>query len=248
MFNSLSWTARYYQHPLGEVLHTALPAGLRSGRNLPDAGERALMLAPGKVASAPPRTGSRVAALLELLAAGPIALSRLDTLLPGWRNAAISLKRRGLITATQFATNVPLRTQIDAPPLTVEQQQAIAEIASGLGEFSPTLLEGITGSGKTEVYLALIERTIARGQQALVLVPEIGLTPQALRRFRDRLPGRVEMLHSGLSDGERTRTWLAAARGEAQVILGTRSAVFTPLVACRTDRGRRGTRCLVQAT
>ena len=91
------------------------------------------------------------------------------------------------------------------------------------------MLEGITGSGKTEVYLAVIERIIAAGRQALVLVPEIGLTPQALRRFRERLPGSIAVLHSGLAEGERTRAWLAAARGEAAVVLGTRSAIFTPL-------------------
>ncbi len=97
------------------------------------------------------------------------------------------------------------------------------------GGFTPVLLDGVTGSGKTEVYLHAIADCLARGRQALVLVPEIGLTPQTLKRFRERLGVPVHALHSGLSDGERARTWAACARGEARVVVGTRSAVFLPL-------------------
>jgi primosomal protein N' (replication factor Y) len=102
-------------------------------------------------------------------------------------------------------------------------------ILADLGRFAPYLLEGITGSGKTEVYMAAIAATIGRGRQALVLVPEIALTPQTTRRFRERLGFDVAVLHSGLSERERAKAWLAAARGEARVILGTRSAIFVPL-------------------
>src|SRR5690606_37258021 len=91
------------------------------------------------------------------------------------------------------------------------------------------LLDGVTGSGKTEVYLHAIADCLARGRQALVLVPEIGLRPQLLARFRARLGVPVHATHSGLSDGERARTWAAAWRGEARVVVGTRSAVFTQL-------------------
>jgi primosomal protein N' (replication factor Y) len=129
----------------------------------------------------------------------------------------------------QLASLGPPRTPIAGPPLNAEQTTVIEEIAVQFGQFAPTLLEGITGSGKTEVYLALIKQTVARGEQTLVLVPEIGLTPQTLRRFRERLDARIEVMHSGLGDGERTRAWLAAARGEADVVIGTRSAVFAPL-------------------
>ncbi|HEY6941063.1 primosomal protein N', partial [Dokdonella sp.] len=95
--------------------------------------------------------------------------------------------------------------------------------------FAPFVLDGVTGSGKTEVYLEIIRDCLARGRQALVLVPEIALTPQALRRFRERLGVEVAALHSGLGDAERARAWLAAARGEAPLVLGTRSAVLVPL-------------------
>ena len=110
------------------------------------------------------------------------------------------------------------------------QAQAVARIGAALGAFRPFLLHGITGSGKTEVYLRLIAEVLARGGQALVLVPEIGLTPQLETRFRQAFPGaRMAMLHSALEDSARTNAWLDAARGDAQIVLGTRLAVLTPL-------------------
>ena len=226
---TLQWLSRYYLHPLGEVVETALPAGLRTARALPSEGEPALMLVAHAAAVASARQGSGSAALLLLLERGPLPVSMLDGLLPNWRRAATNLRRRGLVATTQLGTSALPRVRIDPPPLTTEQQQAVAAISKTLGDFAPFLLEGITGSGKTEVYLALIEQTLARGQQALVLVPEIGLTPQLLRRFQERLPGRIALLHSNLAESERTRAWLAASRGEVGVVLGTRSAIFAPL-------------------
>ncbi|MEJ2604230.1 MAG: primosomal protein N' [Gammaproteobacteria bacterium] len=109
-----------------------------------------------------------------------------------------------------------------------DQQAAVDAIAAAPG-FSATLLDGVTGSGKTEVYLALIESVLAAGRQALVLVPEIGLTPQLSARFTERLGRRPVILHSGLGDVERLAAWRAAREGGAGVVVGTRSAVFTPL-------------------
>jgi primosomal protein N' (replication factor Y) len=229
---TLAWAARYYQHPLGEVFETALPVGLRAPKPLPGVapGERALVRAEGAASATDlPRTGSRAAMLFELLGGGPRGYAELDTQLPGWRSAAANLRKRGLIAITQLVLRPPPRARVAGPPLTAEQDAAVAAIAASFGSFTATLLEGITGSGKTEVYLALIEQVVARGGQALVLVPEIGLTPQTVRRFRERISARIEVMHSGLADGERTRAWLAAARGEADVVIGTRSAVFAPL-------------------
>ena len=227
---TLAWAARYYQHPLGEVFETALPVGLRTPKPLPSIapGERALARTDAQPASAP-RAGSRAAALFELLGAGPRTYAQLDEQLPGWRSAATALRKRGLVVTTQLVLRTLPRAQIAGPRLTEEQDVAVAAVAARFGSFAPTLLEGITGSGKTEVYLALIEQVVARGGQVLVLVPEIGLTPQTLRRFRERTQARIEVMHSGLADGERTRAWLACARGEADVVIGTRSAVFAPL-------------------
>ncbi|HUN68433.1 MAG TPA: primosomal protein N' [Burkholderiales bacterium] len=110
------------------------------------------------------------------------------------------------------------------------QAQAVARIGASLGSFRPFLLHGITGSGKTEVYLRLIAEVLARGKQALALVPEIGLTPQLEARFRQAFPeARIAVLHSALKDGARTHAWLDAARGDAHIVLGTRLAVLTPL-------------------
>ncbi len=110
------------------------------------------------------------------------------------------------------------------------QAQAIERIGASLGGFRAFLLHGVTGSGKTEVYLRLISEVVARGQQALALVPEIGLTPQLEQRFRRAFPGaRIAVLHSALEDRARTHAWLDAARGDAQIVLGTRLAVLTPL-------------------
>ena len=102
-------------------------------------------------------------------------------------------------------------------------------VGAHLEQFSPFVLEGVTGSGKTEVYLRLIEKAVALGRQVLVLIPEIGLTPQLLARFHARLSCRVATLHSGLSDGERLSAWTHARNGTADVVVGTRSAVFVPL-------------------
>jgi primosomal protein N' (replication factor Y) len=129
--------------------------------------------------------------------------------------------------------------------LTDLQKGVVERVAAG---FHAYLLHGVTGSGKTEVYLHLVARTLERGQQALVLVPEISLTPQLEARFRHAFPDtQIALMHSGLEDIARTGAWLAAARGSAGIVLGTRLAVLAPLARLGTDRGRRRARRLVQA-
>ncbi|WP_043927250.1 replication restart helicase PriA, partial [Xanthomonas citri] len=179
---------------------------------------------------APPsrRAGSRPALLAALLRTGAVGEEQLDPLLPQWREAARSLAKREYAERVAVpADTIPPRPG-NGPPLNDEQQAATAAIRAHSG-FATYLLDGVTGSGKTEVYLQAIADCLAAGKQALVLVPEIGLTPQTLGRFRARLGVPVHALHSGLSDGERARVWAAAWRGQAQLIVGTRSAVFTPL-------------------
>ena len=112
---------------------------------------------------------------------------------------------------------------------TAEQQHAITAIDNALGGYQTFLLYGITGSGKTEVYLRVIETTLRRGQSALVLVPEIGLTPQLVARFAARFNVPLAVLHSGLTDTERLAAWRATVAGEARIVIGTRSAVFAPM-------------------
>ncbi len=123
----------------------------------------------------------------------------------------------------------------DAPPrdrdlqLNPAQHEALTQIAQHFGSFAVHLLEGVTGSGKTEVYLRLTRQIMERGQQVLVLVPEIGLTPQILAAFARRFDAPIAVLHSGLGDAERARQWRAAQQGDAAILIGTRSAVFTPM-------------------
>jgi len=227
---SLRWAARYYQHPLGEVLFAALPTSLRNARALPAAGIAAVELTPAgstALADGAPRRGTRIATLLESLADGPLATAQLDALAgaAARRNALA----RGWIAACRLAAPARATAAVAGPPLNDAQRDAATAVIAAAGGFAPFLLDGVTGSGKTEVYLEIIRDCLARGRQALVLVPEIALTPQALRRFRARLGVEVAALHSGLGDVERARAWLAAARGEAPLVLGTRSAVLVPL-------------------
>ncbi len=235
---SLRWLAGYLHAPLGEVLAAALPAALRRGEPLPDIARYGWVLnEAGRTALAALRAGRPK--LLATLLTELRDEDWLDAAAPGWRTPLRSLRERGLVaredmgemgpgSLTSFGVNEPDPMTHPTFCANAEQQQAIDAIRAADG-FAPFLLDGVTGSGKTEVYLQAIADCIARGRQALVLVPEIGLTPQALARFRARLGVPVHALHSGLSDNERAATWLAAANGQARVIVGTRSAVFVPL-------------------
>ncbi len=228
---TLRWASGYYQHAIGEVIEGALPVALRSAGALPREAPRALVLTrAGDAARADPRRrrGTRIDGLLDALADGALDVGELDQGWPGWRASARTLHARGWIAWSSAAHAAP-RAVGPGPALNAEQAAASDAIVGALGRFSAFLLDGVTGSGKTEVYLQAITEVLARGHQALVLVPEIALTPQTMRRFRERLGLEIAILHSGLSEGERARAWLAAARGDAAVVLGTRSAVFVPL-------------------
>jgi primosomal protein N' (replication factor Y) len=226
---SLRWLARYTHAPAGEVYATALPAALRRGDPLPDTRTWAWRLTEaGATALAGLRKGSRPRRLAELLRAGDRDEDALDQAIDGWRIGARALAKRGLVE--RIAASGYTMSDWPAPGFAPNAEQCAAIDSIDLaGGFTPFLLDGVTGSGKTEVYLQAIAACLARGRQALVLVPEIGLTPQLLARFRARLGVPVHASHSGLSDGERARVWTAAWRGEARVVVGTRSAVFTPL-------------------
>ncbi|TAK91562.1 MAG: primosomal protein N' [Burkholderiaceae bacterium] len=143
-----------------------------------------------------------------------------------WRSASI----KGLLKRlTQTASNPPGADASAAPALNVEQAEAVEALARQSG-FQTFLLHGVTGSGKTEVYLHAVAAVLARGQQALILVPEINLTPQLLHVFQQRFPDIViASLHSHLADGERALAWLQAQTGQARIVLGTRLAIFTPV-------------------
>jgi primosomal protein N' (replication factor Y) len=223
----VQFAADYYQHPVGEVVASALPAALRAGRALTAVETRFRLT---DAARAPGiRLGPRQRAVIEHLASQ--AQAGTATLTAAERASLGALLRRGLVERYAMRRGSPRACGPAAagPPLTPAQSAAVEAIAARARGFAAVLLAGVTGSGKTEVYLRLIEGVLAAGRRALVLVPEIGLTPQAIERFERRLGVRLSVLHSGLTDVERLEHWRAAREGAAPVVLGTRSAVFAPL-------------------
>jgi primosomal protein N' (replication factor Y) len=242
----LDWAARYYRHPLGEVLRAALPPAL-SGLDTPSTSPASRALAEwvaltesGMSASASPR-GTRMKALLDYLRAAPeagVPLEELFAALPS-SSSRESLRRlidQGLCRtwlADRQAAPINQHIAGQSSPVhpTSEQSSALDAIHEALdaGRFAPFLLHGVTGSGKTEVYLRAIERALSLDLGALVLVPEIALTPQLVGRFRARFGEKVALLHSGLRDTERLAEWRRLREGRAPLAVGVRSAIFAPV-------------------
>jgi primosomal protein N' (replication factor Y) len=219
----------YYQRPLGEAVAAALPPRLRSTRPVPDAPRDFALSPAGRDAlAAIPVRQRRLRALLTRLLEGPASESELAPRIRGMRNL---LKRAS--EAGWIAPLVPTRPEprfVRAHQLTSEQQEALGNLRRGFGKFGVSLLFGITGSGKTEIYLQLIAEVLAQRKQALVLVPEIALTPALEAAFRDRFPGACIVIQTSASpELERARGWTLAHRGLAHIVLGTRLAVFASL-------------------
>ncbi len=219
----------YYHGPLGEVVAAALPPRLRTARTVPISPRDYVLTPTGKDAlAATPSRHRRLRALLSRLAQGRASESELDAHARGAR----SLLERGIETGW-IAPIEPERSEprfVHAHELTSEQRQAIGILRGGLEKFQVSLLFGVTGSGKTEIYLQVIAEVLARRKQVLILVPEIALTPALEAAFRDRFPGACIVTQtSAMAELERVRGWLLAHNGRADIVLGTRLAVFTPL-------------------
>lgn len=234
----LRWAEEYYLVPPGELLRAALPPGLnaRAGARAPSRrGVEWADPAPSAAGAAADlaRAPAQRALLEYLLARGRIPVEELRRAFPRGRAALAALARRGLVRLEREASvaraGVLAGPAGDAPTLTADQAAALAEIEGAFGSFTTFVLRGVTGSGKTEVYLHAIARARAAGKGALVLVPEIALTPQLSGRFRARFGDDVALLHSGLSAPERHAEWLRLRSGEARICVGVRSAVFAPV-------------------
>jgi primosomal protein N' (replication factor Y) len=234
------WAADYYQFPLGQALQTSLPGQLRKGKPAVEPQTRYwLLTTKGQdtdldTLQKAPRQHQIVSLLRK---SEKLTTSEISTALGVAASSALkSLQQKGLIEEISVSPKTVrpdpenLYGQDHPLPLNKEQQAAYTAIKKGINSFNTTLLEGVTGSGKTEIYLQLITDILEAGKQVLVLVPEISLTPQTIRRFENRFNREIVAFHSGLSDSQRLAAWLRARDGSADIIIGTRSAIFTPML------------------
>jgi primosomal protein N' (replication factor Y) len=233
-FELLLWAADYYHHPIGEVFAAALPVSLREGQPVAQPTESWQLTAAGRLQlGTPGRRAPRRRALLAWLAEhGPATRGQISGLFSAALLREVAAREWAVATATPpqpAEAGHPWVMQPSPVALTAEQSAAVAAIGGSAGRFAAHVLYGVTGSGKTEVYLRAIAAAIGGGGQALVLVPEIALTPQLVDRFRQRFGPGVAVLHSGLTGADRRDAWRAAHAGRARIIIGTRSAVFTSL-------------------
>ncbi|PIE41471.1 MAG: primosomal protein N' [Gammaproteobacteria bacterium] len=231
-----TWASNYYQHPFGEVLSNAIPVALRKAETPLNAlvdtwatTQKGQLIDLAQLTRAP-----RQLQALQLLREHPAGLSQKVINGLQVKNTTLrELAKKGLAECHEHPhTYQPWdASQILAEPqLTLNKEQASAvEAINTASGFQPFLLNGVTGSGKTEVYLQAIAPVLAQGKQVLVLVPEIGLTPQTLNRFRQRFLAPIAALHSNLTDKERLDTWRQAREGAIAIVMGTRSALFTPM-------------------
>jgi primosomal protein N' (replication factor Y) len=241
--------ARYYLSPVGEVMRLALPAVERT--DVKDRATLSLLEDAGAVtvgrlvqfaevvagAARPEKLKGNARALLELLdAEGPLPVAQLADAVGNARAVVKRLETAGLVRVAQRPAAVdpffaaPAERD-EPPPLNPAQAKAVERIVERLDERSPGafLLDGVTASGKTEVYLRAVARVLERGGGAIVLVPEIALTPQLVQRFRARLGDTIAVLHSGLTDVERHAMWTKLRSGALRVAVGARSALFAPV-------------------
>ncbi|GLR08822.1 primosomal protein N' [Mixta theicola] len=234
LWRILHWAAEYYHYPLGEVLFHALPVLLRQGKPAQETPlwqwfitELGRETAPESLKRAPKQQQALAALRQQPLYRHEIAQHELaDAALQALRAKGLCDLREHLPARQDWRDSFAVNGE--RLRLNTEQALAVGAIRSEDEQFAPWLLAGITGSGKTEVYLSVLENVLSRGRQALVLVPEIGLTPQTIARFRARFNVPIDVLHSGLNDSERMAVWLRARQGDNAIVIGTRSALFTP--------------------
>ena len=232
----LFWAARYYAHPLGDVLQTAIPVYLRNNDDSQPVLThiwriRAAINEIEQVIDSLKRAPKQQQ-VYRLLSETPQGLDAdaLNTITENWRAPLKSLIEKNLID-TELKPTLLTTTADTTPghPLTTEQENVVNAILPTLNQHDVHVLNGVTGSGKTEVYFSLCEAALAEQKQILVLVPEIGLTPQLTQRFLQRLDATIVVLHSAMNDKQRYAAWHAAANNQAQIVIGTRSSIFTPL-------------------
>jgi primosomal protein N' (replication factor Y) len=234
LWHSLLWLSRYYLAPIGEVMDTALPVSLRQGGVLMPSANKAWRLTDhGRSGSMDElnRAPLQLAIIKRFMNKSLLNAGDFKDTASSWRPAINALIEKGWVAETEDELVLAER-QVDTPisiTLSDEQQAAVDAINARLDleSFSSTLLHGVTGSGKTEVYFSAMEKVLSKGQQVLLMVPEIGLTPQLITRVESRFCDPVVVMHSGLNDTERHHAWWHAKEGNAKIVIGTRSSVFS---------------------
>lgn len=230
----LNWSAGYYQHAIGEVYQSALPARLRQGKANVAKQETCWFAAvkdQQQTLASLTRAPKQHRLMQQVYDQPGITNAQLNSVHENWRPAMQALLQKALVTkqTRDEHTEHDLPEAVVAPSLNLEQQHVVHRIGEQLQHHAVHLLHGVTGSGKTEVYIRLAQASITAGKQVLLLVPEISLTPQLTERFQQRLGYKVGILHSALNDVERHRIWHATSQGKLSMLIGTRSAVFTPM-------------------
>ncbi|WP_151762633.1 primosomal protein N' [Acinetobacter nosocomialis] len=232
VLNLLTWSAQYYQFPIGEVMQTALPALLRQGKPM-DVLFHLWKIIPCDNVEALLKRSIKQQDAYQILKLHPAGTTENILNLSGVETATLkALQKKGLVDCTLEPHDFsPAPVQLAQMPLTLneDQKKATQQVINAQHQYQAFLLDGLTGSGKTEVYLHIMHEVLKQGKQVLVLVPEIGLTPQTISRFKSRFNCDIALLHSGLNDSKRLQAWQQAQTGKASIILGTRSAIYTPL-------------------
>ena len=232
-FELLCWAADYYHYPVGEVLFSTLPGLLRKGKSVERGYDEIFRVSAEGRKTDPGNNAPAQIALLRILRTCPGGLTRqeLRTKQTQYAKPLKALLEKGLVRRLTAGVAGPVAAETEDRGFALNQRQiqAINSITAKTDAHHTHVLQGITGSGKTEVYIEAVRRVVEQNRQALILVPEIGLTTQFIDRLKRRLPVDIRVQHSALNETERLRNWLAARNGEAAIIIGTRSAIWTPL-------------------
>ena len=230
LFKLIQWTSHYYHHPVGDCFQVALPKKIRLGdpANL----QTDCFWSLSDDVTPIDKLGKKQQAVLDLLREhhNPLSQQMITDTIGNHRDALKRLEVKGLVKQEEKVKTPAISLHlIPLKKLNNEQQLAVDTVWQHRQTFSAKLLYGITGSGKTEVYIQLAALMIEAGKQVLILIPEIGLTAQFVTRFKQHLNACIVVFNSSMNDNDRQQAWLLAQTGQADIVIGTRSAVFTPL-------------------
>ena len=230
LLNLILWVSDYYHHPVGDCFQVALPKKIRLGD--PPLLKMDTYWGKTNDSELKSKLGKKQKALLSLLQqrGGFVSQQEITDAIGNHNDALKSLEIKKLIKQRSQIRKPTLAAEvIPLKKLNSEQKKAVDTVWGTQKKFSSTLLHGITGSGKTEVYIQLASLVVSTGKQVLILIPEIGLTEQFVNRFKQHLSACIVVFNSSMNDSERQQAWLLAQSGNADIVIGTRSAVFSPL-------------------